>query len=124
MLEALECVLDHSLVERPEICARVPERVSSQEMPEIPVYELPVEAVVVADEEHATGGVLLEPVVELLHDPRGLRECQCLLAREAADGKRLWDPVLRDRLETSVEASIERLLDHHGGEADHAVVTG
>ena len=74
VLEVLERILDHTFVERAEIRAGMPKRISAQVAPKIPVDELPIEAVVVADEERAASRMLREPTLEVFHDPGGLGE--------------------------------------------------
>src|SRR5437763_14311236 len=123
VLEVLERVLDHSFVERPEIRARMSKRIAPQEVPEIPVDELPIEAVVVAHEERPATGFLRDPSVEVLHDLRRIGKGKALVSGESADRERFRYPFLRDRFQPRVEASLEARLDHDCPEAGHAVVT-
>src|ERR1700686_239155 len=74
-------------------------------MPEIPVDELPIEAVVVADEEGPRAGVLGHPPCEFFHHLGGLVEPQGLLPREAADGESVWNPLVGNRLLTARKRS-------------------
>ena len=53
VLEIGEHILDHALVERAEIGRLIAEGVFAEEVVEIPVDELPIEAVVVGDESLA-----------------------------------------------------------------------
>src|SRR4051794_18117644 len=85
MLERGERVSDESLVERAEILRAESERIASDEMMEVPVDELPVEAVVVGNEDRSVANVLGEPVFEVRHDFARLVEGQRLLAAEATD---------------------------------------
>src|SRR5262245_59780543 len=124
VLEGFERVLDKPLVERTEVGAGVAERIGARAMPQIPVDELPIEAVVVADEVWPAPGLLLDPGGEGGHHLGRLVEGQRLLARETAHRQRLRNPFLGYGLEAAVQSLIEAFPDDHGAEADHAVVTG
>src|SRR5262245_19176400 len=71
VLEVLEGIANEPFVERAEIGGRKAKRIRAGEVVEVPIDELPVEAVVVGDEHGLTGGVLGEPRLESAHN--GLR---------------------------------------------------
>src|SRR5262245_30306157 len=88
VLEVDESVLLQALVQRAEIGGAKAEWIGAEEMVKVPVDELPVEAVVVGDEEAAAFAVGLKPVAKSLHHGIWIVESEALLAREAADGER------------------------------------
>ena len=114
-------VLHQALVERPEVRRRVPEGVLAQERVEVPVDELPVEAVVVGDEDRASRGVLADPVRELAHHVTRSRERQGVCTRETADRKGGRDELLGDRPQASIERALRTRLDHHRPDRHHRV---
>ena len=122
MLEVDEHVPNHALVERAEVGGTVAERVFAEEVVEVPVDELPVEAVVVGNEHGLTTADLGNPVGELLHHGLRVVELQRLFPRETAHLECLGNPLVGDRLQPSVERPVQGRFDHDGPEADHRIV--
>jgi hypothetical protein len=89
MLEAGKHILDYPFVERTQVGRAMAERVLAQEMVEVPVDELPIEAVVVGNEHGLAFGDGTNPVGKLLHHRLRVIKRQCLVTRETADLKGL-----------------------------------
>lgn len=124
VFEVRRGVLDDALVERSEVHGAVAEGVSFEEVMEVPVDELPIETVVVGDEDRMSLGNCRNPGLEFGHDRFRIVELQGLLARETADSEGFGDPFVRDGFETSVEGLVQRRFDDDGAEADHGIVAG
>src|SRR5207344_3091214 len=101
-----------------------PERIFTGEVVEVPIDELPVEAVVVGDENERLLAKAFEPGCKSMHHLSRVVERRDLLAGEAADVERFGDPEPRDGPETCIKSSREPGLDRHRAEADHGVVSG
>ena len=102
VFEVRECVLLHSFVERAEVGRTMAERVLAEEMVEVPVDELPIETVVVGDED-GRHRIDLDPVVELLHHGLGIVELERLVAVNPLNCKASGKPAVGDRFELAVE---------------------
>src|SRR5262245_38907759 len=96
VLEILEGVFDHSLVQRAKVHARMAEWVRTCEVPEVPINELPIEAVVVAHEQHAAFRASLYPTREVFHHGLRIVKIQSLLAREPSHRQRVGTPIHRN----------------------------
>src|SRR4029077_19887618 len=124
VFEVLEGVLHQPLVEGAEIRAGVAERIAIREVPEIPVDELPIEPVVITDEEWTPLASLVHPHGEILHHLLGIVERHRLFARVTTHGQGLRNPSLRNGLKPPIEGLVEPLVHQHGTEADHAEISG
>src|SRR5215467_3051532 len=91
-------------------------------MPQIPVDELPIEAVVVTHEKRAPPRVFHYPAREILHHPLWIVEVEGILAREPAHGECLRNPFLGDGLQPAVEDLVQSFPYNHSAKANHAVV--
>ena len=100
----------------------MPERIIAKEMMKIPIDELPIEPIVIGDEERTPAAVGLDPGIELIHDGFGVGKLERFLAGESADGERLREPFVGNWLQFAVKRLLERWFDDDGTEADHRVV--
>src|SRR5262245_42910581 len=91
---------------------------------EIPVNELPIESVVIRDEETSTRGVDPQPVAETFHDRLGVVKLETLVPAEPAHRQGFGDEVARDGLELCIKGPIERRVDDDRSEANHRIVAG
>ena len=124
VFEVDEHVALQAFVEGSEIRRAVSERIFSQEMMEVPVHELPVEAVVVGNEESAPSGMLFEPLPEVRHDLGGIVEPEGFLTGESADREGFRDEAIRNGLQPTVEGLFQSRLNDDGAEGDHGIVAG
>src|SRR5215831_3351247 len=122
VLEILEGVFDHSLVQRAEIRARMAEWVPTCEVPEVPINELPIEAVVVAHEHHATFRISLYPTREVFHHGFRIVKAESILARKPSDRESIRTPTLRNWFQPAIEGVLQPLPNEHSTKANHAVV--
>jgi hypothetical protein len=103
VLKILEHVLNHSLVQRAEVRARMAKRVSTREVPEIPVDELPIETIVVTHEQCSAFRVFPYPTREVLHHAQRIVEAECIAPCEPADGESLGNPFVRNGPEPTIK---------------------
>jgi hypothetical protein len=87
VLKILEHVLDHSRVQQAEVRARMAKRVSTREVPEIPVDELPIETIVVTHEQSSAFRVFPYPTREVLHHAQRIVEAECIAPCEPPDAR-------------------------------------
>src|SRR4051794_34378021 len=97
------------------------ERVLAAESVEVPVDELPVEAVVVGYEHRAARRVVGDPRLELPHDVARVWEGQRLLARYLADRQGFGDELIGDRSKAPGERALQARLDDDRAKPDHRV---
>jgi hypothetical protein len=122
VLEIDERVFLHALVEGAEVGRAEAEWVGADEVMEVPVDELPIETVVVGNEQHAAFAIRLEPLVKALHDRLGIVEPETLLSREIADGQGLRDKRVGNWFELALESAFESRFHNDRPEGDHRVI--
>ena len=122
VFEVGEGVFHEPFVERAEVGGTVTEGILTDEVVEVPVDELPVEAVVVGNEVGTPFAVGGNPGGEPLHHGFGVVELERCFAAEAADGKRLRNPLLGDGFQLAVERFFEGGFDDDGTKADHGII--
>ena len=83
MLEVGNRVLHKTLIKRAEIARTVPKWIPAKEVVEIPIDELPIEPVVVGDEEATSDAVEVDPRAKLIHNRLGIAEFERLLPGES-----------------------------------------
>ncbi len=78
-------------------------RIIVREMMKIPIDELPIEAIVVGDEERTPIAVVGDPGREVLHNGFRIVKRKRVLARKSADGECFGYPLFGDGFEFAVE---------------------
>ncbi len=86
VLEVGEGVLYESFVERSKIRRTVAKWILACKMVEIPIDELPIEAIVIRNEEGPSSAVNSDPPGECLHDGLRIVKLERFLAAESAYG--------------------------------------
>src|SRR5262249_52010686 len=90
--------------------------------PEIPINELPIETIVIADEERAAFSPLLHPSAKTVHYSARVVKVERLFTCEAADGQRIGHPFIGDRPQAPVKDAVKRIRNKNSAKTDHAVV--
>jgi len=124
MFEVNESVSLQTFVQRSQVGGTKSKWVATDKVMEIPVYELPVETVVVRDKHETTLAIRFEPAAEVLHHDFWVVECHTFFTRETADGESIWNKAVGNRLELAVERPSQFWFDDDGAEANHGVVAG
>src|ERR1700757_3988675 len=98
------------------------EWIRARKMPEIPINELPIETIIVTDEERAAFGPFFHPSAKTVHYGAGVVKVERLFTCKAADGQRIGHPFIRDWLQASVKNVVKISRNKNSAKTDHAVV--
>ena len=68
MLEIDKGVVLKPFVQRSQVCGTETKRIFADEVVKVPVDKLPIESIIVRNEQRSALAVLLEPIMKSLHD--------------------------------------------------------
>src|SRR5450830_688491 len=111
MLEVFTRIFDNSFVQRTKIRRAKAEWIVAGEMVKVPVYELPIKAVVIGNEHWPILYFVLEPISKFSHYDFWLVKLKRFFTSESTHFERIRNPRIRNRLQATIKCACQSRLN-------------